>query len=222
MKNVLLFSLAFISFYYSFAIPPTPNEYSLRINSTSDIIVEATVMKKDTIDVSEEESYFLFTLEVVHILKNRNNKAEKTVQLLMRRNFDWEFGEVRGNFNNPSYLQIGDQQVFLLKENKDTISKITNGKPTYLFCDNFIDSRIQFAGSIHSTAEAYGLGLGFTTLQDLYQFIKLLPETCVPTNLTDFPQPKRLTKPYLYSQPKLEDEPVRIKTKSDSLFEKKQ
>ena len=198
MKNVLLFCLGFISFYYSFAIPPTPNEASLKVNAGSDVIVEAIVRKQDTINVSENESYFLYTLDVVHLLKDRKAKlvSPKTICIIMKRDLDWEHANYDDGFNNPRYLRVGYRAVYFLKENISTIKGLNSDKPYYLQYSRFHQERIEFSSSANGEDEAYGFQLGFSTLQDMYQFIKLLPETSVSSNLTDSPQNKWWIKPY--------------------------
>ena len=194
MKNLFLCCFFFLVSYFSFATPPLPNKYALVANEASSLIIEASVSKRDTINVSEEESYLLFTLDVIHVFKDKLGKTTKTAHILMKRNLDWETDFLRSEYDNPRYLRIGDRNCFFLRSSTFVLKNIPNSTPYYQLYDRYTDSRVFFTGSIHDDFKATGFDLGFVTLQDFYVFMKALPGNTVSDSLIKASQ-FRLEKP---------------------------
>lgn len=182
MKKLFLFALVIVSFSLSFATPPVPNEYVLKTSAASDLIVEAIVSKRDTINISADESYFLFTLDVIHVFKNKLAENGNSIQLLVKRNLPLERGEVMYSHGGPWNSNLKEKYIFFLNQNK--LPSLTKSK-YYIFTSHYTDSKIKFTNFDYSEYKAHGFGIYFKSVPALYLFIKSLPQTIVSASLTD-------------------------------------
>lgn len=142
-----------------------PDDFLIKVNEDADVVVEAKTIKRDTLTISEDESYYISTLEVIQIFKGEI--ATKTFKLKTKRNLMNERGMVSISSGGPWSPVLNYSYLLFLKQDKDCFRPrgvFTYSPPTVPIYEK----------------DVYGLQLYFKSLLSFYNFLTPLKGFTVP------------------------------------------
>lgn len=169
MKKYLITICPLLLGIFAMAQVVEPNEVIIDANEKADVVVEAKTIKRDTLNISEKESYLIYTIENIQVFKGELNS--KTFKLKIKRDFCEEQGLCHYAHGGTWKPALGAVYIHFLIKEKHKNSKIL----TYT---NY--GEIRFTLADHNKYKAHGFQLHFKSLLELYSFLPKLKGVTVP------------------------------------------
>lgn len=170
MKKYLLTICALLLGSLVISQVPDPNYKVIGSNKDAEVVIEAKTLKRDTLTISEEESYLIYTLENIQVFKGELNS--KTFTLKIKRDFCEEQGLCQYSHGGTWKPILNYTHVIFLKKGKDGY----RSRGTFTYGDPKLPIYEQ---------DVVGLQLYFKSLISFYQFLNKLEGLKVPPSYLD-------------------------------------